>query len=223
MARARHSRTSSACRRSRRRPSNCLLADRGLLVLLARRQGLLGRGAPRFGALSPDGPILASRPSTSRPASSRSLSEADRRVGLRPERRKGLRRQAPLPRGASRRLPPAHARDGGRSCSAATSTSPAQIDIHPRERKPHHRRAAEERALFEHLGERPGRRRPRGRPRQRPRCSRGGAVAKHAPAGTSAGESTTSSPRDPPRPTASAWSSPRSARATTPPRPRLSI
>ena len=85
------------------------LRARGLLVLLARREGVLGRGPARAqGARARAAGVRPSRVRLREPHRDRADAPGDRGVGLRAERRQGLSREDALPRGARRvrrRLP----------------------------------------------------------------------------------------------------------------------
>ncbi len=119
-------------------------------------------------------------------------------VGVRAQRRQGLRGEARLPARACRLDAGSMRPTGATSSCAATSTSPAaDIDVHPKERKPGViGQREEERALFDaHARRRAGRRRPRARSRQPRACSRGGRRGATCASATSAGGSTTSSHR----------------------------
>ena len=166
------------------------LRDGGLLVLLARRQGLLRRRAPRQqDALRPSGPPSPIPPSTTKTASSPSTShavgDADRRVDLRAERRQGLPRQDAVPRGDGRLRARRSRRAAGRwRCCGDMNVARTERDVHPKERKPRAiGQLPEERALIERIIGRglvdvgraldPGQRRP---------VHLVGAVAQHAAA-----------------------------------------
>ena len=154
------SRTSSAFRRSRRRPTRCpalLVRRERLLVLLARRRRLLGRRAarpPQFfhGTAGVQSSVLRSRAAHRR----RRPRAMSRRVGLRAERRQGLRREAAVPRGAGR-PGPLKRRRPGRTLLVCGDLNVAreERDVHPKERKPNQiGTRPEERALLERAARR---------------------------------------------------------------------
>ncbi len=89
-----------------RRPTSCpsgSVRDAGLLVLLARRQGLLRRRPPHQpGGRSRAAALLPSRLRLREPHRFSRRRRRDRRLGLRAERRQGLPRQDALPRSDGR-------------------------------------------------------------------------------------------------------------------------
>src|SRR5712692_2085158 len=165
------------------------LRNGGLLVLLARRQGLLRRraaGQPGVRARAPRllAPRLRLREPRShgrRPHGSR---RGDRRVGVRAERRQGLPREDAVPRG-----------DGCVRGVVSVGRPPPRADGRHERRADRARRAPEgaeaarnrpaaggARPDGAYHRARPGRRRPRPRPRQRRALHVVGAMAQHAAA-----------------------------------------
>ena len=103
-------------------------------------KGYSGVGAARAArALAPERPRFAHPPFDHETPHRRrrELAGDHGRVGLRAERRQGLRGQDALPRGAGATAPATLRATGDRSSCAATSTSRAtDRDVHPKERKP---------------------------------------------------------------------------------------
>ena len=149
-------------------------------------KGYSGVGLHVSKAFAPSGRCSPIRPSTTRAASSpsrlRGVTVASVYV---PNGGKDFDAEDAVPRGDRRiRAAGARGRASG-SSSAATSTSRrADIDVHPKERKPRAiGQLPEERAMLERLlGARAGGHRPGARPGERPDVHVVGAVAEHASA-----------------------------------------
>ena len=199
--------TSSACRRSRRPPSRSRQS-----CATSTGTGATGTAAKGYSGVAlhvAQGACAGAVRSSSIPQfdhETRIVRRARRcrrastgGVDLRPERRQGLRGQDPLSRGADRLRAPALPRGRARRLILCgdLNVARADIDVHPKERKPRAiGQRPEERALLRAAARRTGWSTSRAqlRSRQRRSSSPGGRPGATCASATSAGASTTSSP-----------------------------